>query len=145
LIFGQRGAAMDAARAELGVTRADTRVTVSEIRVAAAHAFVALWTAERFADARRESATLAAETEHAVQDRVDAGTAPELDKLRAHAERLRADADVADADARVDVAAAALGVYVGLDGTGLRARGDPAVPASVPAFASLAPRVEQNP
>ncbi|HEY1959260.1 MAG TPA: TolC family protein [Polyangiaceae bacterium] len=145
LLFGQRGAAMDAARAELRVTRADTRVTESEIRAAAARAFVALWTAERFADARRESATIAAQIEQVVQARVDAGTAPELDRLRVHAERLRADADVADAEARMDAAGAALGVFIGLDGIGLRARGDPAVPASVPSYASLAGRVERNP
>ena len=145
LLFGQRGAAMDAARAELRVTKADTRVTESETRAAAAHAFVALWTAERFADARRETATLAAEIERAVNARVDAGTSPEVDRLRAHAERLRADADVSDAEARVDAAGAALGVFVGLDGTGLRASGDPAVPAIAPSWASLAGRVEGNP
>ncbi len=145
LFFGQRGAAVDAARAELRVTRADTRVTESDVAWSAAHAFVALWTAERVADARHEAAAIAARIEEAVQGRVDAGTAPEVDRLRAHAERLRAEAEAEDADARVDASGSALGVWIGLDGAGLHTRGDAAVPTAPPTYAALAPRVEGNP
>jgi outer membrane protein TolC len=145
LLFGQRDAAIDAAQAELRAIRADTVVTRSDVCWSAAHAFVALWTAERVAEARHDAAAIAARIEQAVGARADAGTAPELDRLRAHAEKLRADAYALDADARVDAAGEALGVWLGIEGSDLRARGDADVPGSAPSLASLRARVEHNP
>lgn len=144
-LFGQRDAAIHAGAAELDVMRADTRVAASDVRWASARAFVALWYAERIAEARHDAAAIAARTDDAVNGRVDAGTAPELDRLRAHAERLRAEADALDADARTTAAGSELGRWLGIDGADLQARGDADVPSTPPSLESLEPRIASNP
>jgi cobalt-zinc-cadmium efflux system outer membrane protein len=143
-IFGQREAAIAAGSAELGVIRADTRVAASDSRWSAARAFVALWAAERVAEARHDAAKIAANVETAVVGRVDAGSAPELDRLRAHAERIRAEADAQDADAHVDAAGFELGRWVGLVDA-LHTRGDPDVPSATPTLETLRGGVADNP
>ncbi len=77
--------------------------------------------------------------------RVEVGSAPELDALRVHAERLRADADVIDANARVAVAGTELARWMGaVDGSPLRASDAPVVPDPPPALAGLLARLEES-
>jgi outer membrane protein, heavy metal efflux system len=145
VILGQIGAATRAGRAELATVEADTRVAVSDVRAGAAHAFVALWLAQRTSEARTDAATITQRLDDAVRGRVEVGSAPELEALRARAERLRADADARAAADLVGAAAADLGRWIGTTTTGLRVEGDPTTPDEPPPFADLAVRVQNGP
>lgn len=142
VVLGQRGAAIDAARADAFTVALDSQVTWTEVRQACERAYVALWLAEGVATARRDAAAIQAKLEAAVTQRVQVGSAPEVDALRVHAERVRADADAIDASAQVMVAGSALGHWMGEgDGADLRTRGAPPVPGDVPPLAALQARL----
>jgi outer membrane protein, heavy metal efflux system len=145
VILGQRGAAMDAARADEATVGLDTQVTWIDIRQAAVRAYIALWLAEGVADARRQSAAIEATLEQAVVQRVQVGSAPELDALRVHAEKLRADDDVLEATAQVTASGSELGRWMGIaDGGGLRVSGNLDAPDAAPTLASLVGRLDSN-
>lgn len=145
VVLGQRGAAVDAARADEETVALDTQVTWNDVRQATARAYAALWLAEGVATARRESAAIQATLESAVVQRVQVGSAPEIDALRVHAEKLRADADVLAATAEVNAAATELGRWMGLsDGSGLRASADPPAPDHAPPLADLLAQVDEG-
>lgn len=145
IVLGQRGAAIDAARADQATVMLDTRVAWNDVRQATAHAFVGLWLAQQVSLARRESDAIQTGLESAVKQRVEVGSAPELDALRVHAEKLRADADVTVADADATAAGAALGRWMGeTQETSLRANGVPDVPSAPPTLASLEDRIDQG-
>jgi outer membrane protein TolC len=146
IVFGQRGAAMDASRAELATVRVDTEAVWNDVRSQTSRAFVDLWLAQQTAAARADAAQVATRIESAVSYLVEKGKAPETDALRVHAERLRADADAAEAAELVDVAASELSRWIGQPGDArLRADGDPDVPSSPPSLAALVARVDTNP
>jgi cobalt-zinc-cadmium efflux system outer membrane protein len=145
IVLGQRGAAIAAARADESTARLDTELAWIDVRQATIRAFVELWLAEGAAAARRDSAKIAAALENAVVQRVEVGSAPQLDALRVHAERLRADADVLDAAAHVIAAASELGRWMGLtQSEGLRAKDAVAVAAEPPPLSSLLARIESS-
>jgi outer membrane protein, heavy metal efflux system len=144
-VFGQIGAAIDAAKADEATSAVDSEVAWNDVRQATVRAYVGLWLAEGVSAARRESAAIAGALEAAVNQRVEVGSAPELDALRVHAEKLRADAEVLQADAEVTAAGGELGLWIGIaDGTQLRAAGVPPVPDPPPSLASLADRVDAS-
>ena len=146
LILGQRGAALDAGRAEYAVAKLDTQVSLSEVRAATGHAFVGLWLAERTALTRLDAATISRNLDSAVEGRVELGSAPELEGLRAHAERLRADVDARAAADLVEAASAELAIWIGVGfDDPVRVSGDPEVPRDVPKLSELWPRVGKNP
>ncbi len=145
VILGQRGAAVDAAKADEATVVMDTQVAWNDIRQAAVRAYITLWLAEGIADARRQSAAIEATLEQAVVQRVQVGSAPELDALRVHAEKLRADADVLESTAQVTASGSELGRWMGIpDGGGLRAGANAEAPDAAPTLADLLPRVEGN-
>jgi outer membrane protein, heavy metal efflux system len=146
VLLGQRGAALKAGRSELAAAKIDTQISAVDARAFAGHSFVALWLAERTAAEREKAATVAARLESAVQGRVELGSAPEQEGLRAHAERLRADIDAQAALAAVDESAALLAAWIGAPvDAALRVSGDPEVPRELPALAALGARLDQNP
>ena len=146
VVLGQRAAALRAGRAGLTVAKLDTQVTLADVRAATGRAFVSLWLAEHTAHARADAAQIAAKLEDAARGRVELGSAPELDGLRAHAARLRADMEAQAASALVDAAAAELAVWVGASfNEPLRVSGDPEVPARVPEISELWRSSEQSP
>lgn len=146
LILGQRGAALAAGRAEYAAAKFDTQVSLADVRAATGHAFVALWLAERTAFARTDAALISHRLEAAVTGRVELGSSPELEGLRAHAETLRADMDARSASDLVEASAASLAAWIGAPfDQPLRVSGDPEVPAEVPKIADLWPRVGKNP
>lgn len=146
VVLGQRGAALEAGRAEYVVAKLDTQVSLADVRAATGHAFVGLWLAERTASARSDAAAITLKLEAAVQGRVELGSSPELEGLRAHAERLRADVDARAAADLVEASAADLAVWVGARfDEPLRVEGDPDVPARVPQLNELWPLVGRNP
>jgi outer membrane protein, heavy metal efflux system len=143
VVLGQRGAAIDAARADETTVLLDTQVAWNDVRQATVRAYASLWLSEGVADARRQSAAIAATLEAAVSQRVEVGSAPEIDALRVHAERLRADADVLEAGARVAAAGSELGRWIGLaDGNTLRTRGAPVLPDAAPPLGSMLARLD---
>jgi outer membrane protein TolC len=146
LVLGQRGAALDAGRAELSVAKLDTKSSLSEVRATAAHAFVALWLAEHTARARADAVVISHKLEAAVLGRVELGSSPELEGLRAHAESLRAEMDARAAADLVEASSAELAGWVGQRfDEALRVDGDPVVPSRVPRVEDLWPRVSLNP
>jgi len=146
VVLGQRGAGLRAGKAGLAVAKFDTQITLADVRASTGHAFVALWLAERTARARADAAQIATKLEDAARGRVELGSAPELDGLRAHAERLRADMDARSASALVDAAAAELALWVGASfDEPLRVSGDPETPAQVPQMRQLWQHSSQSP
>jgi cobalt-zinc-cadmium efflux system outer membrane protein len=142
VVLGQRGASIDAARAEESTVRLDTQVSWNDVRQATTRAYVALWLAEGAATAKRDAAAIEATLEASVIARVQVGAAPQLDALRVHAEKLRADADVLEATALVSSARTELGRWMGLVEVGnMRTTPElPVVEAPTP-LAALAGRV----
>ncbi|MEO8903114.1 MAG: TolC family protein [Polyangiaceae bacterium] len=146
LILGQRGAALDAGRAELSVAKLDTQVSLAEVRAGTGHAFVTLWLAERTADARAEAATISRKLESAVNGRVELGSSPEIERLRANAEALRADLDSRAAADLVDAASTQLAAWMGADlEQALRVADAPQVPTQAPTLEALRQQVTANP
>lgn len=145
VILGQRGAVVDAAKAEQATVLLDTRVAWNDVRQAAARAFVTAWLAARIVGARRESAAIQTGLESAVVQRVEIGSAAQIDALRVHAEKLRADAEVSVASADSSASGTDLGRWLGFsDGTSVQTRGDPDVPAAPPSLAALVARIDEG-
>lgn len=145
VVLGQRGASIDAARADEATVRLDTQVAWNDIRQAAVRAYIALWLAEGVAEARNQSAVIEATLEQSILQRVQVGSAPELDSMRVHAEKLRADDDVLEARAQVAASGSELGRWMGIyDGGGLRAAGNLEAPDVAPALPLLLSRINGN-
>jgi cobalt-zinc-cadmium efflux system outer membrane protein len=146
VILGQREAAMDASRADVVTAQVDTEVAWNDVRAATARAFIALWFSAKSAAARADAASIAARLDAAVTARIEVGAAPQVEGLRAHAERLRADADAREAEQLVGAAGSELGRWIGVaDGSTLRASGDPAAPDIPPSLAELSAHVATSP
>jgi outer membrane protein TolC len=145
-ILGQRGAALNAGRAEYAVAKLDGLVSLADLRASTGHAFVNLWLAEHTAQARADAARVAQRLEGSVQSRVEVGASPQLEGLRAHAERLRAELDARAAEAAVDAASANLALWIGAGFTEpVRVQGDPGVPDRMPELSALSAQVAQTP
>ena len=145
LVLGQRGAAVAASRADLATTRVETEMARADVRALVAHAFVVLWHAQGASLERERAAQVSGRLEDAVRGRVELGAAATVDGLRAHAERLRAEADAAQTRQLVGAAAGELARWLGLEGTELRAGGDPAVPVALAPIEELRARLDENP
>lgn len=130
LVLGQRSASLAAGRADALAVQADVAVTRFDVQAAAAHAYVALWLAERTAEAREQASDIAERLDAAVAERIAVGSSPRFEGLRAHSERLRTRAEAEEARLLVVAAAVELGRWVGLqDADGLRTSGEPDVPS----------------
>lgn len=145
VVLGQRGAAIDAAKADEATVLLETQVAWNDIRQATVRAYITLWLAQGIADARRQSAAIEATLEQAVVQRVQVGSAPELDALRVHAEKLRADDDVLEATAEVTASGSELGRWMGIpDGGALRASANANAPDVAPGLPHLLARLDGN-
>jgi cobalt-zinc-cadmium efflux system outer membrane protein len=145
IVLGQRGAVIDAARADEATVVLDTEVSWNDARQATKRAYAALWLAEGVADARRESASIQATLEASVVERVTVGSAAQIDALRVHAEKLRVDADVLEAAAQVSAAGSELGRWMGVvEGRALRTREIPVVPDMAPPLDFLRARLDAS-
>jgi cobalt-zinc-cadmium efflux system outer membrane protein len=145
VVLGQRGAAIDAARADEATVVLGSSVAWNDARQLTERAYAALWLAEGIADARRESAAIEAALEASIVQRVEIGSAPQIDALRVHAEKLRADADVLEATGQVGAAASDLGRWMGVaDGGSLRTSKEPTVPDTAPALDTLFLRIDAS-
>jgi cobalt-zinc-cadmium efflux system outer membrane protein len=125
-LFGQRGTAVGAARADAEAARLDVAAARYEARWAATIAWLDLWEAQERARLLVEAARDAERVATIADEKFAAGTAPRVDVLRTAADRARARADAAFAAAGVPAAAARLATAIGAgDDVALAAEGAP--------------------
>ncbi len=138
---GQRGSALDVARAERDAAVADTAAASDRAREAVTAAWFRLAgdeELERLAVARSDRLE---RTAAAVKDLFEAGRVPRLDVVRTRAEAASAKADVLTAAAERRVAAASLSFLVGEEPSAdLAAAGERPAPLPLPALGSLQSR-----
>ncbi len=138
---GQRGTALDVARAELDAAVADAAAASDRAREAVTAAWFRLAgdeELERLAVARSDRLE---RTAAAVKDLFEAGRVPRLDVVRTRAEAASAKADVLTAAAERRAAAAGLSFLVGEGPSAdLAAAGERPAPSPLPALASLQSR-----
>jgi cobalt-zinc-cadmium efflux system outer membrane protein len=147
-LFGQRGTAVDAAEADVGVSARELSMAQNEARFFATVAWIELWAAQERAHLLDGAA---ADTEHLLavtQERFDAGSVPRVDVVRARAGSARAKADLASAQASVRSAALRLTPFLGVepsDDTELRAEGVIEYAAELPELPTLLRRQVEHP
>ena len=113
-IFGQRGAAIDAARADVDAAKATLAAERLEAMVAVDCAYTALAAAVAQVDISLDAASLARQLVGKVKPRVDAHQEPELDLQQAQLAARRAEQDAVDRAAVVEGARARLAALLGL-------------------------------
>jgi len=113
-IFGQRGTAIDAARAELELAQATLDAQRLESLVAVDRAYTALSAAVAQVDVSLDAASLARQLVDKTKAKVDARLAPELDLQQAQLAARRAEQDAVDRAAVVEGARARLAALLGL-------------------------------
>ena len=145
-LFGQRGAAVRAARADADAVDREHAVLLNDVRWSVSLAWVDTWDATQRARLLAGAADDARRLASITSERFDAGAAPRLDVVRAGADRARADAEATSARSLVGAAGARLAVWVGVDPRSPPAiDGGPGVPASLPPLAQLLGDVEAHP
>ena len=125
-LFGQRGAAVAAARAEADAVTLETNAVRLESRWNATRAWLDLWEAQERVALLETAAEEARRLAAIAQERFAAGSTPRLDAVRTNADRARADAEALAAKTGVSAAAARLATWLGaVDLAPLRAVGAP--------------------
>jgi cobalt-zinc-cadmium efflux system outer membrane protein len=138
---GQRGTALDVARAERDAAAADTAAAADRARETVTAAWFRLAANEELERIASARVVRLERTAAAVKDLYEAGRVPRLDVVRTQAEAASARADVFTAAAERRAAAAALAFLVGVEpGTDLAAAGERPAPAPLPDLASLQAR-----
>jgi|GEM_PF-975432 len=145
-LFGQRGLAIRAARADALAVDGEGRVTRNDLRWNATMAWVDAWEAGERA---RLAVTASGDADRLLdvtEQRFQAGTSPRLDVVRATADRARARADTETAQLLVDATGARLAVWVGMDPAAPpTATGAPGVPAELPSLGILMAALARHP
>ncbi|MBS2033122.1 MAG: TolC family protein [Deltaproteobacteria bacterium] len=113
-IFGQRGAAIDAARADLDAAKAALAAERLDGLVTVDRAYTALAAAVAQVDVSLDAASLARQLVDKTKGRVDAHQAPELELEEAQLAAKRAEQDAVDRAALVEGARARLAALLGL-------------------------------
>jgi outer membrane protein TolC len=138
---GQRGTALDVARAERDAAAADTAAAADRAREAVTVAWFRLAANEELEKIATARVARLERSAAAVKDLFEAGRVPRLDVVRTQAEAASARADVFTASAERRAAAAALAFLVGAEpGIDLAAAGERPVPAPLPGLESLQTR-----
>ena len=135
---GQRGTAVDVARAERDAAVADSSAAVDRAREAVTVAWLRLEADEELELLARARVDRLERTASAVRDLFDAGRVPRVDVVRAAAEAASARADVFTASAERRAASAALAFLIGFPPqTEIRASGERPAPAPLPELPAL--------
>jgi cobalt-zinc-cadmium efflux system outer membrane protein len=144
-IFGQRGKAVAAADADLAVAALERDVARLAARWSATNAWLELWAAQERAQLLALASEDARRLLEIASERMQAGSAPRLDVVRATADRARAEAEATAALGAVAAAAARLQPWLASErGDTLRAAGAPE-PPSPPEPAVLAQSAAGHP
>jgi cobalt-zinc-cadmium efflux system outer membrane protein len=117
-LFGQRGTAVNAARADADAAGLEVEAVRRDARWNATLAWLDLWEAEERARLLAAAAGEAARVATIADEKFKAGTAPRVEVLRTAADRERARADAAFAAAAVPAAAARLMIAIGANADG---------------------------
>jgi outer membrane protein TolC len=145
-LFGQRGLAIRAARADALAVDGEGRVTRNDLRWSATLAWVDAWEAGERARLAVAASGDADRLLEVTEQRFQAGASPRLDVVRATADRARARADTETAQMLVDAAGARLAVWVGVDPAAPpTATGAPGVPAELPELGILMAALARHP
>jgi cobalt-zinc-cadmium efflux system outer membrane protein len=145
-LFGQRGTAVGAARADADAVEQEREVVRNDVRWSASLAWVDAWEATQRARLLAGASADAQRLATIATERFEAGAAPRLDVVRAGADRVRAQADATSAQTLVDAAGARLAVWVGGDPRAAPTiDGGPGVPARLPTLAALLTAVQAHP
>jgi cobalt-zinc-cadmium efflux system outer membrane protein len=140
-LFGQRGKAVDAARADAAAVAEEREIARLTARWGATNAWVELWSAQERARLLALASDDARRLLEVARERFQAGSAPRLDVVRATADRSRAQAEAAAAQALIDASAARLLPWVAGDPARLpRAAGALDPPENLPALEDVAGR-----
>ena len=126
-LFGQRGTAVDAARADADAARMDVAAGALEARLGVTAAWLELWAAQQRAGLLEQSARDAARVAEIAHERFAAGSGPRVDEVRTTGERARARAEADAAGLAIAAASTRLGVWLGGGPGGWRAEGAPSV------------------
>ncbi|MBI3894046.1 MAG: TolC family protein [Candidatus Wallbacteria bacterium] len=125
-VFGQRGTAVDASRAEARAVTLDITATKREVLWSATTAWIDLWETQQRAKLLGLSSEDSQRLLHIAQEKLDAGAGARIDQVRARADRVRAEAEAGAARRAIDAAAARLAVWLGAAPEApLLATGDP--------------------
>jgi cobalt-zinc-cadmium efflux system outer membrane protein len=146
-LFGQRGTAMKAARADADAVIRDVAVVRREVRWRATVTWVDLWEAQERARLLELAAQDADHVFQIAQEKFDAGTGPRLDVIRTKADRARATAEAESARRLVAAAAARLAPWIGAaPADELTATGIPGYPENLPvAIGNIEERLFEQP
>jgi cobalt-zinc-cadmium efflux system outer membrane protein len=140
-LFGQRGTAMAAARADADVSVQDATLVQSEVRFGATLGWIELWEAQQRARLLGLAAQDAERLLAIANERFEAGTGPRVDVVRTHAGHARARAELISADAAVRAASMRLAPWLGerIDepGAELSAEGELGFPSALPELLAL--------
>jgi cobalt-zinc-cadmium efflux system outer membrane protein len=141
-LFGQRGKAVDAARADADAIAQEREVARLTARWSVTNAWLELWAAQERAQVLALSSGDARRLLDVARERLQAGSAPRLDVVRATADSARALAETAAAQALIDATAARLVPWVGGDParSSPRAAGRPPLPEALPPLEEIARR-----
>jgi cobalt-zinc-cadmium efflux system outer membrane protein len=112
-LFGQRGTAMAAARADAEAAMLDTEALRLDARWNATRAWLDLWEAQERANLLETAANEAGRLAAIAQERFAAGSTPRLDVVRTGADRARSRAESRAARSTVAAASARLSVALG--------------------------------
>ncbi len=145
-VFGQRTAAMEAARAELPIARAELAARRLAVRVQVRRAYSALALAQTRLLRLREAAQVAQTLGRMAKAKFDAGTASEFEVEQASLAALRAENDVLDAEGNLRDAQWTLSALLAIGPPERLEAADPLWPIPAPPEpAKLAAAVPQHP
>jgi outer membrane protein TolC len=138
-LFGQRGTAVAAARADLDVSLLEVELVRSEARWSASLAWIDLWEAQERARVLALAAEESARFLAIAKQRFDAGSAARLDVVRATADNARAEAEARSARAATAAAGARLLPWLGeSEDAAPEASGPVTFPQTLPSMGELA-------
>jgi cobalt-zinc-cadmium efflux system outer membrane protein len=145
-LFGQRGTAVAAARADLDVAGFEVVVSRNDARWNATVAWFDLWEAQQRARVLILAAEESSRLLSIAKQRFDAGSAPRLDVVRATADDARARSEAGSARAAILAAGARLSPWLGEPSEApLEAQGQGGFPLSLPAIGTLVEAAANHP
>jgi cobalt-zinc-cadmium efflux system outer membrane protein len=145
-LFGQAGTQADAAAADVKAAQADSRSISLQSRLDASLSWIDLWEAQARAALLEQAAQDADRLASVAEEKFEAGSAPQVDVVRAKALKAQAHSDAVTQTIAVVSLAARLQAWLGPQpAAGWRAEGDPGYGDRPPEFAKLLQQLDAHP